>query len=368
MRLGPGRIDRQDGEVFGRGRGVCEPLDERSQAVVLVSIQRDHAQRVPSRLASVRVEPAHVDRRCRGHGPPDRQTARTPSDGASRRPPAEPAHRSLHDGSQVAGETGAPRRVEPLDGHHEGEGAGLHSILERHVPRRDPASERHDEPPQGLDQRVPDAEPAFARRAGRCETGLVDHPIELPDEPRRAERQRGEIGGERRRRLTRRRARLPRASHPIVPGTEAPAESSGSRRSDQEAPADGRRIGPPWIHGSQCWRPASWMPRTRAAVSTSATRASASSAISAASVTASSRRRRRGTVWPSRHSPPAREDSGGSRVRLSIGRRGGVSHAVGGARRPRRPARPGCRSRAGLACAPRCAALRAPPRGSRRAE
>jgi len=244
MRLGPGRIDRQDGEVFGRGRGVCEPLDERSQAVVLVSIQRDHAQRVPSRLASVRVEPAHVDRRCRGHGPPDRQTARTPSDGASRRPPAEPAHRSLHDGSQVAGETGAPRRVEPLDGHHEGEGAGLHSILERHVPRRDPASERHDEPPQGLDQRVPDAEPAFARRAGRCETGLVDHPIELPDEPRRAERQRGEIGGERRRRLTRRRARLPRASHPIVPGTEAPAESSGSRRSDQEAPADGRRDRP----------------------------------------------------------------------------------------------------------------------------
>jgi len=244
MRLGPGRIDRQDGEVFGRGRGVCEPLDERSQAVVLVSIQRDHAQRVPSRLASVRVEPAHVDRRCRGHGPPDRQTARTPSDGASRRPPAEPAHRSLHDGSQVAGETGAPRRVEPLDGHHEGEGAGLHSILERHVPRRDPASERHDEPPQGLDQRVPDAEPAFARRAGRCETGLVDHPIELPDEPRRAERQRGEIGGERRRRLTRRRARLPRASHPIVPGTEARAESSGSRRSDQEAPADGRRDRP----------------------------------------------------------------------------------------------------------------------------
>ena len=29
MRLGPGGIDREDGEVFGRGRGVCEPLDER---------------------------------------------------------------------------------------------------------------------------------------------------------------------------------------------------------------------------------------------------------------------------------------------------------------------------------------------------
>jgi hypothetical protein len=64
MRLGPGRIDRQDGEVFGRGRGVCEPLDERSRTVVLVPIQRDQGQRVPSWLASVRLEPAHVDGRC----------------------------------------------------------------------------------------------------------------------------------------------------------------------------------------------------------------------------------------------------------------------------------------------------------------
>ena len=103
-------------------------------------------------------------------------------------------------------------RVEPLDGHHHGEGAGLDPILERHVPRRDPAGERHDEPPQGLDQRVPDAEPALARRAGRRGAGPVDHPIELPDEPRRAERQRGEVGGERRHRVTRLRARLP--GHP----------------------------------------------------------------------------------------------------------------------------------------------------------
>jgi hypothetical protein len=124
-------------------------------------------------------------------------------------------------------------------------------------------------------------------------------------------------------------------------------------------------ICPPWIHGSQCWRPASWMLPTRAAVSTSATRASVSSAISEASVTASSRCRRWGTVFPSRHSPPARADSGGSRVRLGIGSRGRVSHAVGGARRPRRPARPGCRSRAGRGCVPSCAAPRAPPRGSR---
>jgi hypothetical protein len=241
MRLGPGGIDRQNGEVFGRGRGVCEPLNERSRPVVLVSIQRDHAQRVPSRLASVRPEPAPVEGRCRGHGPPDSQKARTPSDGASRRPPAKPAHRPLHDGSQVGGEAGAPRRVEPLDGHDHGEGARLDPILERHVPRRDPAGERHDEPVQGLDQRVPGPKPALARHAGRHEAGPVDHPIELPDEPRRAKRQRGEVGGERRHRLRRLRARLPRASHPIVPGTEARAESSGSRRSDQEAPADGRR-------------------------------------------------------------------------------------------------------------------------------
>jgi hypothetical protein len=244
MRLGPGRIDRQDGEVFGRRSGVCEPLDERSRAVVLVSIQRDHGQGVPSRLASVRPEPAHVYARCRGRGPPDRQTARTPSDGDSRRPPAKPAHRPLHDGSQVGGEAGAPRWVEPLDGHDHGEGARLDPILDRHVPRRDLAGERHDEPLQGLDQSVPDAEPAFARRASRREAGPVDRPIELPNDPRRAERQRGEIGGERRHRLTRRRTRLPRASHPIVPGTEARAESSGSRRSDQEAPADGRRDRP----------------------------------------------------------------------------------------------------------------------------
>jgi hypothetical protein len=244
MRLGPGRIDRQDGEVFGRRSGVCEPLDERSRAVVLVSIQRDHGQGVPSRLASVRPEPAHVYARCRGRGPPDRQTARTPSDGDSRRPPAKPAHRPLHDGSQVGGEVGAPRWVEPLDGHDHGEGARLDPILDRHVPRRDLAGERHDEPLQGLDQSVPGPEPAFARRASRREAGPVDRPIELPNDPRRAERQRGEIGGERRHRLTRRRTRLPRASHPIVPGTEARAESSGSRRSDQEAPADGRRDRP----------------------------------------------------------------------------------------------------------------------------
>jgi hypothetical protein len=240
MRLGSGGIDRQDGEVFGRRCGVGEPLDKRSRTVVLVSIQRDHSQRAPSRLASVRPEPAHVDGRCRGHGPPDRQTARTPGDGDSRRPPAKPAHRPLHDGSQVGGEAGASRRVEPLDGHHCGEGPGLDPILARHVPRWDPASERHDEPLQGLDQGVPDAEPALARRAGRREVGPVDRPIELSDEPRRAERQRDEMGCERRHRLTRLRARLPGASHPIVPGTEARAESSGARCPDQEAPTDGR--------------------------------------------------------------------------------------------------------------------------------
>lgn len=244
MRLGPGRIDRQDGQLFGRRGGICEPLDERSRTVVLVSIQRDHAQRAPSGPASVRPERAHVDGWCRGHGAPDRQTARTPSDGAWRRPAAKPAHRPLHDGSQVRGETGAPRRVEPLDGHDHGEGARLDPILERHVPRRGPAGERHDEPLQGLDQGVPDAEPALARRAGRREAGPIDRPIELPDEPRRAERQRGEVDGERRHRLRRLRARLVRASHPIVPGTEARAESSGSRRSDQEAPAHRRRDRP----------------------------------------------------------------------------------------------------------------------------
>jgi hypothetical protein len=60
MRLGPGRVDRQDGQLFGRGGGVCKLLDERSRTVVLVSIQRDQGRRVPSRLASVRPEPARV--------------------------------------------------------------------------------------------------------------------------------------------------------------------------------------------------------------------------------------------------------------------------------------------------------------------
>jgi hypothetical protein len=60
MRLGPGRIDRQDGQPFGRRDGVCEPLAERSRTVVLVSIQRDRARRVPSWPPSVRPEPARA--------------------------------------------------------------------------------------------------------------------------------------------------------------------------------------------------------------------------------------------------------------------------------------------------------------------
>jgi hypothetical protein len=244
MRLDPGRIERQDGQLFWRRGEICEPLAERSRAVVLVSIQRDQARRVPSRPPSVRLGPAHVYGRCRRHGAPDRQRVRTPGDGDSRCPAAKPAHRSLHDGSQIGGEARAACRVESLDGHDHGEDAGLDPILERHMPRGHPAGERHDEPLQGLDQGVPEAEPAFGRHAGRHEVGPVAHPIELSDEPRRAERQRAEVGGERCHRLRRQRARLPGASHPIVPGTEAPAESSGSRRSDQEAPAEGRRDRP----------------------------------------------------------------------------------------------------------------------------
>jgi hypothetical protein len=60
MRLGPGRIERQAGQLFGRRGGICEPLDERSRTVVLVSIQCDHARRVSSWPPSVRREPAHV--------------------------------------------------------------------------------------------------------------------------------------------------------------------------------------------------------------------------------------------------------------------------------------------------------------------
>jgi hypothetical protein len=60
MRLGPGRIERQDGQLFRRRGAICEPLDERSRTVVLVSIQRDQGQRIPSRLASVCPEPARV--------------------------------------------------------------------------------------------------------------------------------------------------------------------------------------------------------------------------------------------------------------------------------------------------------------------
>jgi hypothetical protein len=183
--------------------------------------------------------PARVNRRCRGPGSP--QKTGTPRGRVSRRPPAEPAHRPLHDGAQVGGEARAPRRVEPLDGHHHGEGAGLDPIRERHVPRRAPAGERHDEAPQGLDQRVSGAEPALAGRAGRREAGPVDHPIQLSDEPGRAERQGGEVGGERRHRLAALRARVPRASDPIVHGSETRTESSGPRRPDQEAPADRRR-------------------------------------------------------------------------------------------------------------------------------
>jgi hypothetical protein len=54
MGLGPGGIDRHDGQVFGRGRGIGEPLDDRSRTVVIVSIERDHGERVPPPLASVR--------------------------------------------------------------------------------------------------------------------------------------------------------------------------------------------------------------------------------------------------------------------------------------------------------------------------
>jgi hypothetical protein len=230
MHLGPGRIDRQDGQLFGRRCGVCEPLDKRSRTVVLVSIQRDHGERVLSPLASLRQVPAHGHAQCRGDGLPRRQNAGIPMGCAPRRLPAKPAHRPLHDGSQVGGEAGAPRRIEPLNGHHHGEGADLDAVLDRYVPRRDPVGERHDKAQYALDQRVPDAEPAFARHAGRPEAGPVDHPIQLPDEPGRAERQGGEVGDAR---CLRWRARVLRTSHPVVPGTKTCTESSGPRRPEQ---------------------------------------------------------------------------------------------------------------------------------------
>jgi hypothetical protein len=238
MGLGPGGIDRQDGQVLGRGRRICEPLDKRSRTVVIVSIQRDHGERVLSPLASLRQGPAHVHGQCRGDGSPRRQNAGIPIGCAPRRPPAKPAHRPLHDGPQVAGEAGAPRRVEPLNGDHHGEGADLDPVLDRYVPRRDPAGERHDKAPHALDQRVPGPEPTLAGRSGRPEAGPVDHPIQLPDEPGRAERQGGEVGDAR---CHRWRARVLRASHTVVPGTKTCSESSGPRRPEQEAPADGRR-------------------------------------------------------------------------------------------------------------------------------
>jgi hypothetical protein len=187
MRLGPGGIDGHDRQVFGRGRGIGELLDERSRAVDLVSIERDQGERAPPLVASVRRVPARVNRRCRGPGSPHRHKTGTPRDHVSRRPPTESVHRPLHDAPQVGGEARTPCRVEPLDRHRHGEDAGLDPIFERHVPPRAPAGERHDEPPQGLDQRVPHAEPALASHAGRREAGSVDHPIHLPDEPGRPE-------------------------------------------------------------------------------------------------------------------------------------------------------------------------------------
>ena len=239
MRLGPGRIDRQDGQVFGRGRRIGEPLGQRSRAVVLVSIQRDHGQRVPSRLASVRLEPAHVDGGAEGMARPTVRKPGLPGGCASRRPPAEPAHRPLHDGSQVGGETGAPRRVEPLDGHRQGEGAGLDPILERHVPRRDPARERHDEALQGLHQRVParsQRSPAAraVARPGPSTTRSSCRMSHVARSGRRRSRRRAPPSVTRARRGSR--------GHPIRScQARRRAESSGSRRSDQEAPADGRR-------------------------------------------------------------------------------------------------------------------------------
>ena len=60
MRLGPGRIDRQDGQVFGRRRGVCEPLDKRSRpSSSCPSSVTTSARTVPAGVR--RPEPAHVD-------------------------------------------------------------------------------------------------------------------------------------------------------------------------------------------------------------------------------------------------------------------------------------------------------------------
>ena len=361
MRPGPGGIDRQDGEVFGRRSGVCEPLDERSRAVVLVSIQRDHARRVPSRPASVRLEPAHVDggaegtarptvrppglpvAAIRGVRRPSRRIARSTTGPryVVRRVPRIGSNRSMatttarvpawirssigtcHAGTRRASVTTNPRRVSTRAFRTRSQRSPAARAVAGPGPSTTRSSCRMSHVARSGSAAKSTASAATGSRG--CGRGSRAHPSRSCQVRRRARSRPGLAGPIRR-----------------------------LRRTDAV-------IGPPWIHGSQSWRPASWMLRTRAAACTSAVRAWVSSAISEASVTASRRRRRRGTVSPSR------ADRGGSRVRLSIGRRGGVSPAVGGARRPRWPARPGCRSRAGLACVPRCAAPRAPPRGSQRA-
>jgi hypothetical protein len=64
MGLGPGRVDRQDGQVFGCGHRIGEPVDGRSRTVVIGSVEGDQGERVAPPRASIRREPARVNGRC----------------------------------------------------------------------------------------------------------------------------------------------------------------------------------------------------------------------------------------------------------------------------------------------------------------
>jgi hypothetical protein len=130
--------------------------------------------------------------------------------------PPEPAQGARHDGRQIRGEARPPPGVEPLERDRDGEGAGLDPILEGHGPRRHPADERHDEAVERLHEGIPRREPALGRRARPRETRRVGRPVQLPDEPGRAKRERAEGGRERRGRLTTLPLRVPRAPHAIV--------------------------------------------------------------------------------------------------------------------------------------------------------
>ena len=244
VRLRPGRIDRAGS---ARSSGVAdpridEPVGERSRAVVLPPIERHQGERATVTVGVRSSEPAHVHGRCRRHGPPDRREPGASGDRASRRPPPSRRIARSTDGPHVGGEPGPPRRVEPLDGHRQGEGAGLDPILERHVPRRDPARERRRRTRAGCRPARSGRAASGSRppRAAGARSGASGARSSCASSHVGRSGRRGEVGRERRRRLTRRGRGSPRASHPIVQARRRARSRPGPARPDQEAPADGR--------------------------------------------------------------------------------------------------------------------------------